>query len=351
MIYDKNISHQKTTCFHCGDECTTNKKISIGEKYFCCNGCKTVYEILNENDLCEYYELNASPGIEQKNTIRKDKFEFLDNLEIKQKLIQFTDNKTTQVIFYLPQIHCSSCLWLLESINIVDKGIIKATVNFTKKELFITYNEADTSLRKVVETLTKIGYEPHLSLQDIDSKEANKTDRTRWYKIGVAGFCFANIMMVSIADYVSINNPVEYKIKIFFSLLCVVLSLPVLFYAANEFFIAAWNGIKNRPIPFGSNRTVAEMNCNQRFRDGTQDMRDMGLHKNEADINVMTVAKDKAFNDMNKSSATMDMSATTNVAPWGICSNKYCFCFLLRASTPFKTMGSTPTLWAMRTNA
>jgi Cu+-exporting ATPase len=246
MIYDKNISHQKTTCFHCGDECTTNKKISIGEKYFCCNGCKTVYEILNENDLCEYYELNASPGIEQKNTIRKDKFEFLDNLEIKQKLIQFTDNKTTQVIFYLPQIHCSSCLWLLESINIVDKGIIKATVNFTKKELFITYNEADTSLRKVVETLTKIGYEPHLSLQDIDSKEANKTDRTRWYKIGVAGFCFANIMMVSIADYVSINNPVEYKIKIFFSLLCVVLSLPVLFYAANEFFIAAWNGIKNK---------------------------------------------------------------------------------------------------------
>jgi hypothetical protein len=85
----------------------------------------------------------------------------------------------------------------------------------------------------------------------------------------------------------------------------------------------AWDGIENRPIPFGSNRTVAEMNRNQRSRDGTQDARDTGLHKNETDINVMTVAKDKAFNDMNKSSATMDMSATTNVAPWGICSNKY----------------------------
>ena len=85
----------------------------------------------------------------------------------------------------------------------------------------------------------------------------------------------------------------------------------------------AWDGIENRPIPFGSNRTVAEMNRNQRFRDGTQDMRDMGLHKNETDINVMTVAKDKAFKEMNNSSANIDMSATTNVAPWGICSNKY----------------------------
>ena len=85
----------------------------------------------------------------------------------------------------------------------------------------------------------------------------------------------------------------------------------------------AWDGIEHRPIPFGSNRTVAEMNRNQRFRDGTQDIRDMGLHKNETDINVMTVAKDKAFKEMNKSSANLDMTATTNVAPWGICSNKY----------------------------
>lgn len=86
----------------------------------------------------------------------------------------------------------------------------------------------------------------------------------------------------------------------------------------------AWDGIENRPIPFGSNRTVAEMNRNQRSRDGTQDIRDLGLHKFDTNINVMTIAKDKAFKELNTNKHTsLDMSATTNVAPWGICSNKY----------------------------
>mmetsp|Transcript_12719 Transcript_12719/g.22300 ORF Transcript_12719/g.22300 Transcript_12719/m.22300 type:complete len:877 (-) Transcript_12719:136-2766(-) len=57
----------------------------------------------------------------------------------------------------------------------------------------------------------------------------------------------------------------------------------------------AWDASENKPIPFGSNRAVAEMNRNQRQRDGTLDKRDIGLHKNETDINVMTVAKAKGY--------------------------------------------------------
>ena len=214
IVNNKNTEHE-TPCFHCGDECTS-KKISIAEKYFCCHGCKTVYEILNENDLCDYYSFNQNPGIEQKKTIRKDTFAFLENEEIKKKLIQFTDGKQTQLTLYLPQIHCSSCLWLLENIQVLNKGIIHATVNFSKKELFISFNEQSTTLRAIVETLTRIGYEPHLSLQEVTSNQIHPIDRTRWYKIGVAGFCFGNIMMISLTEYLSINNAIESNIKFFF---------------------------------------------------------------------------------------------------------------------------------------
>ena len=37
-------------CFHCGDDCTTTV-IEHQNKQFCCNGCKTVFDVLNENDL------------------------------------------------------------------------------------------------------------------------------------------------------------------------------------------------------------------------------------------------------------------------------------------------------------
>ena len=53
----------KTTCYHCGDECNEHQKIEFDDKSFCCNGCKTVYEIFfSLNDLTCYYDLQESPG-------------------------------------------------------------------------------------------------------------------------------------------------------------------------------------------------------------------------------------------------------------------------------------------------
>ena len=205
-----------------------------------------VYEILEENNLCNYYELNAEPGIIQNKNTRVDKYAFLDDLEIQKKLIQFSNSAHSHITLYLPQIHCSSCLWLLENIHKVNAGIVSSRVNFTKKEVFIVFDNANTSLRKVVETLDNIGYEPYLSLNEISSDSKLKTDKTRWYKIGVAGFCFGNIMMMSLADYMVTSNLIEPKIALFFKILSVILSLPVLFYSATEFFVSAWYGIKNK---------------------------------------------------------------------------------------------------------
>jgi len=245
VFTNKNISENKIACYHCGDICN-NHSLHIDQKYFCCYGCKSVFQILNENDLCTYYTLNQNPGTEQKVEIRKDKFAFLDNDDIIAKLLQFRSANKSQLTFYIPQIHCSSCLWLLENLHTIDNGIIESRVNFNVKEVFISFENNQTSLRKVVELLSKLGYEPHLSLNEISDKQLHKIDRTRWYKIGIAGFCFGNIMMMSFADYFAIINTVEPAIKYFFSFMSVVLSLPVLFYSANEFFISAWNGLKNK---------------------------------------------------------------------------------------------------------
>ncbi len=232
-------------CFHCGEDCKIGKYV-LQEKVFCCDGCKLVYEILNENNLCTYYDLNTKPGVSQKNQIRQNKFAFLDDENVQSKLIQFTDGLQTHVTFYLPQMHCSSCLWLLENIHKVQNGIVDSKVNFIKKEVFIVFSNEIVTLRKVVETLTTIGYEPHISLQEFSSNKINKTNKTSLYKVGIAGFCFANVMMMSFPEYLSSTNRVEEYIHVVFKYLIVLFSLPVVFYSATEFFVAAWNGIKNK---------------------------------------------------------------------------------------------------------
>lgn len=232
-------------CEHCGDACYGHPVV-LGDLRFCCEGCRSVYQILNDTGLCTYYDLNQHPGISQKSGIRKDKFAFLDDPDIAKKIVQYQDPQQVHVTFYLPQIHCSSCLWLLENIRKVHPGILASRVNFTKKEVFIQYNPDQITLREVVELLAFVGYEPHLSLEEISATPLRTIDRTRWYKIGLAGFCFANIMMMSFPEYFSGGETLEPIIKRTLTVLIVALSIPSITYCASEFFVNAWSGLRNR---------------------------------------------------------------------------------------------------------
>ncbi len=240
------IKELKTTCcYHCGETCE-DKHIHIEDKVFCCHGCKTVYEIINKVELCDYYSININPGINQKAKIRPEKFAFLDDKKVADKLIHFKNDSQSHVIFYLPQMHCSSCIWLLENLGKLNNKIVRSQVNFLKKEVSVVFEHNSISLRSVVELLASIGYEPHFSLNSILNKKVNTYDKGRIYKIGITGFCFANIMMLSFPEYFSLGNIEEKGLKNLFSYLCFGLSLPVFFYGASEFFISAWKSIKQR---------------------------------------------------------------------------------------------------------
>lgn len=236
----------KTTCYHCGENVPNTTHYAIEDKNFCCRGCQTVYEIINNNNLCSYYDFEKTPGINQKQEIRKGKFDFLSNAEIANKLIHFKDESHHHIIFYLPQMHCASCIWILEHLNKIDEGIIKSQVNFIKKEVTLIYNYKTTSLTKVAEALTIIGYEPHISLNDISANKIKKYDTTAIVKLGIAGFCFGNIMMLSFPEYFSLGELQDLTLKKWFSYLILVLALPVFFYSATEFFVSGYKGLRQR---------------------------------------------------------------------------------------------------------
>ena len=101
-------------CFHCGDLCT-NGAIKHRDKSFCCKGCTTVYDILHDNDLSYYYDLQESPGTSPK--ISESKYAYLDQLEIVEKLVEFTEKNIQVVSFVIPSMHCSSCIWVLEHLH------------------------------------------------------------------------------------------------------------------------------------------------------------------------------------------------------------------------------------------
>lgn len=244
VIEKKTSQPVKTAlqCYHCGEICDTS--FTSDKKYFCCDGCKFVYQLLQENDLCNYYELSERPGIKVRGKFSSQRFAYLDNEEVKRKLLRFDDGNQCHVHFYLPQMHCASCIWLLENLHTIDSGILFSKSNFQRKEVFIAFDPLKISLRKVVELLAFIGYEPYISFDEAGKKKGKKINRTKIFKIGVAGFCFSNIMMLSFPEYFSSGNIGNSDLQKVFTYLTLVLSIPVFFYGANEFFISAWKGLR-----------------------------------------------------------------------------------------------------------
>ncbi len=228
-------------CYHCGLECG-NSPVEFNDKCFCCNGCKTVYEILNQNELSCYYDLEQTPG-----TIPKEiqgKFEYLNNIEIADKLIEFSDGTTSVVEFYIPSIHCSACIWVLENLEKLNPGIVNSLVNFPNKTVRINFKTKETSLKEVVELLTSIAYEPYISLEDAD-RSAKEVDKTLIYQLGIAAFGFGNTMLLAFPEYFETEGFWLDQFKYMFRWMMLILAIPVVVYSAKDYFITAYKGLKN----------------------------------------------------------------------------------------------------------
>lgn len=230
------------TCYHCGDECGKSY-VQFDDKDFCCNGCKTVYEIFTSNGLSTYYEIEGKAGTTP-NEIRQ-KYDFLDNQEIVQKLVEFDEEGVQVVSLSIPTIHCSSCIWVLENLNKLHSAIKVSQVDFPKKTIRVTYKTEAFSLKALVLLLGSIGYEPYISLEEYN-KKAKKVDRSLIYKLGVAGFAFGNVMLFSFPEYFEVEEFWLDQYKQVFRWLMFAFSLPVVFYASQDYFISAYKGIRSK---------------------------------------------------------------------------------------------------------
>lgn len=88
-----------------------------------------------------------------------------------EKLLEFQNGSTAQVTFYLPQMHCVSCIWLLENLYKLDAGVTHARVNFLKKTVTIQFNAETGSLPRLAALLSAIGYAPDINLGDVEGQK------------------------------------------------------------------------------------------------------------------------------------------------------------------------------------
>jgi P-type Cu+ transporter len=230
-------------CHHCGESCAGGAFMLEG-KPFCCFGCQTVFSLLRESGLEQFYRLQSAPGIRIRGASAAAKWAFLDDPATQEKLFDYADPTRARVTLHLPAIHCIACVWLLENLFKLHPGIGGSLVNFSRREAVITFARDKIKFSELAALLASIGYEPELTLGEIEKKPVWSLRKKEWLQIGFAGFAFGNIMLMSLPFYFGLDRQNGPWFEHMAGWLGLAFGLPVVTYCAGDFWRAAWFSLR-----------------------------------------------------------------------------------------------------------
>ncbi len=240
------VSRETPACAHCGDPCEP-RPVRRDGAVFCCSGCATAYALIHELGLEDYYALNEAPGAPVK---QDNDWSWMDEPALQDRLVRFRQAGRAVVVFRLPSIHCSSCVWLLERMPQYVDGVIEARVHYGRRELELHFDPDAVRLSAVATQLQRLGYAPSVNRADLDGDpDAERRSRVRdplLMRLGVAGFCAGNIMLLSFPDYFHWDAGSAGAMYGLVNALKVALALPVLFYSGSVYWRAAWLSLRAR---------------------------------------------------------------------------------------------------------
>lgn len=236
-----------SSCVHCDEsiECPTFSQEDSEKKLpFCCVGCLTVYTVLKQRGLDQYYEIkNQASALRARAPVelRTTKYEYLDQNDFRKDYISLNSWQGETIEFYLEGIHCLACLWLIEKLPELCPGVAASKLDLERSVVTISlFPEGKFS--SAAKTLSDFGYTPHPLKKNEDVKKIKeKEERKSLLKIGIAGAAAGNIMIYSVSLYGGAQG--EYAN--WFNLLTVVFGIPVLTYSSSIFYSNALSAIRN----------------------------------------------------------------------------------------------------------
>ncbi|HET9272474.1 MAG TPA: heavy metal translocating P-type ATPase metal-binding domain-containing protein, partial [Vicinamibacterales bacterium] len=234
-------------CRHCGENCV-DTPVRTSHGVFCCQGCESVFAILQTSGLGTFYDIDSSAGVSQKGHAARadDGFAALDEPEVAGRLIHFNDGTTARATLAVPTIHCASCVWLLEQLWRFDPGVARAEVDLIRRAVHVEFRVGETSLRRIAVELARLGYRPSITAEDRRATLSAPVRRL-YLQLGVAGFAFGNIMLFSIPRYAN-GAPLDSGFQRLFDGLNVLFALPVLLFSASDYFRTAWQAVRRRTM-------------------------------------------------------------------------------------------------------
>lgn len=234
-------------CTHCALPVPFRLVRPGDEHQFCCEGCRSVYEVIHGWGYEKFYAMRKAEGADgQPASVSGRRFEDFDDEGFQRDHVRSTATGTQRTSLYLEGVHCAACVWLVERLPSVSDGLLSVRLNISNAQAEVEWDPEKTSLSAVGQALDRIGYTPHPYRAGELGRIRRREDRALLVKLGVAAACALNIMVIHGALYAGEASGMEPAYEAFFRWISFGLALPVVLFSARPFYVAAWSGLRQR---------------------------------------------------------------------------------------------------------
>jgi len=239
-------------CFHCGAPVPAAAPdpvtIDGAARPMCCAGCAAVAQAIVANGLTDYYRLRTSfpaPG-ETVPAALRDAARY-DDPALQARFVS-GDVARREVTLMLEGVRCAACVWLNERHVARLPGVLSFQVNYATARAQLVFDARVVALSRVLQAIEAIGYHATPYQPDAEQAALARERQRRLRELAVAAVFGMQVMMLAEALYAGAFFGIEPEFYAFFSWLSLLLTLPVMVYAAAPFFQGATRDLRARRI-------------------------------------------------------------------------------------------------------
>ncbi|HEY4540941.1 MAG TPA: heavy metal translocating P-type ATPase [Noviherbaspirillum sp.] len=238
-------------CFHCGAGVPAHEsryvEIDGQARSMCCPGCEAVARTIVDSGLANYYRTRdgfadtvaGKTGLPPEPALY-DAPEVIEQFAARSK----DEAGVREAVFSLEGIRCAACVWLIERRVTAVPGVRGASLNVASERLQVRWNETQCKPSDVLAALAAIGYDAHPYDPVRHDQQLQRTGRTLFRQLFIAGLSMMQVMMYAFPVYVAREGDMDLDMRTLMNWAGLLLTIPAVFYSALPFFRGAWSNLR-----------------------------------------------------------------------------------------------------------
>ena len=250
----ESSANAATSCFHCGLPVPPGARYAVPidgrSQPMCCRGCEAVAAAIVAAGLTDFYRHRTASSRRAEDLVPESlrAMALYDRPDLQKDFVRAESEHVRDAALMMEGIVCAACVWLNERHVNRLPGVLEFRVNYSTHRARLRWDERRIRLSEILAAIAAIGYVAH-PFDPRRQEVLQRRERTvALRRLAVAGLGSMQVMMLAVGLYAGDYQGMEEWVRTFLRWTCLVLSVPVVTYAALPFHRAAWRDLRRRQL-------------------------------------------------------------------------------------------------------